>query len=77
MWKPVSRPLGTGPWPSGGRQRATDTGLASSVANYDRSPDGDTFLMIEWQNTGGESRLPGIVVVQSWLTALERLAPTN
>jgi len=46
----------------------------SDVVNYDVSPDGQQFVMIETDPQGDGRRLE---VVQNWFEELKRLVPTN
>ena len=49
-----------------------------SRPNYDIHPDGQRFLMMRAGIERGDSaESSSIIVVQNWLTELERLAPTN
>ena len=47
---------------------------ASDDINYDVSPDGQRFVMIETDPQGDGRRLE---IVQNWFEELERLVPTN
>jgi hypothetical protein len=48
---------------------------AAGDRTYDVSREGDQFLMIKQNQTA--STTTGIIIVQSWLDEVERLAPTG
>ena len=52
-------------------------GVGPFRTNYDVTPDGQQFLMIDARNTGEGSLGPQINVVLNWFEELKRLAPTG
>jgi hypothetical protein len=53
------------------------TGSGTLLRNYDVSPDGQRFLMINAPGTDADAAPPALIVVQHWDEELKRLAPTK
>jgi hypothetical protein len=71
--------IGAGPTFTAGRPtRLIERRYFSETAfigrTYDVSPDGNRFLMVK---EGGTDQRPMLVVVQDWLSELERLVSTT
>jgi hypothetical protein len=70
---------GAGPLSPGPPTRLFDTGLVVDPIRdqYAPSRDGRRFLISVPAETGSHESQPRVVVVQNWLTELQRLVPTD
>src|SRR5262249_35630 len=62
----------------GGPYRPDAGGTAGGVANYDLSPDGQHFVMVEeLKSESRAQRVTGLQVIFNWFTELKQRVPTR